>query len=297
MQFSSLIPADLTPAEAISRAQNFSIVGQVREVAQQGFDLIELSTDLTLLLPDAYSPAVVADLAALKDELGLTYTVHLPLWSLELSAPLTPVRDGSAQVVVDCIRTMEPLAPEMYVLHGTGPFAHEFSHIQMPEMIHQLVLSQITGYSRRAIEQILGETGIKSRRIAVETIGFPYHLTFELAEKLDLSMCLDTGHVLIGFSGEVDLFEVLDQCLPRLGEIHLHDAPWFGREGRIGYDRDHIALGRGDLDVGRLVDTLEAAGWDGPVILETKLFADVLESVDLLRNLRPAAMSVAAALS
>jgi hypothetical protein len=70
VNFSSLIPADVTPAEAIRRAQNFSIVGQVREVAEQGFDLIELSTDLTLLLPDAYSPAVVADLAALKDELG-----------------------------------------------------------------------------------------------------------------------------------------------------------------------------------------------------------------------------------
>jgi sugar phosphate isomerase/epimerase len=295
VNFSSLIPADVTPAEAISRAQNFSIVGQVREVAEQGFDLIELSTDLTLLLPDAYSPAVVADLAALKDELGLAYTVHLPLWSLELSAPLTPVRDGSAQVVTDCIRTMEPLAPEMYVLHGTGPFASEFSHIQMPEMIHQLVLGQITGYSRRAIEQILKETGIESRRIAIETIGFPYRLTFGLAQKLDLSMCLDTGHVLIGFSGQVDLFEVLDECLPRLGEIHLHDAPWFGREGRIGYDRDHVALGMGDLDVGRLVDTLEAANWDGPVILEMKLFSHVLESVDFLRTLRPAAMPVAAA--
>ena len=105
----------------------------------------------------------------------------------------------------------------------------------------------------------------------------------------------NTGHVLIGFSGQVDLFEVLDQCLPRLGEIHLHDAPWFGNEGRIGYDRDHVALGRGDLDVGRLVDTLEAANWDGPVILEMKLFSHVLESVDLLRTLRPEAMPVAAA--
>jgi sugar phosphate isomerase/epimerase len=104
-------------------------------------------------------------------------------------------------------------------------------------------------------------------------------------------------NALIGFSGDVDLFEVLDQCLPRLGEIHLHDAPWYGREGKIGYDRDHVALGRGDLDVGRLVDTLAAARWDGPAILEMKLFSHVLESVDLLRNLRPAALPAAAALS
>jgi sugar phosphate isomerase/epimerase len=120
MQLSSLIPADLTPAEAISKAQNFSIVDQVREVAEQGFDLIELSTDLTLLLPDAYSPAVVADLAALKDELGLAYTVHLPLWSLELSAPLTPMRDGSVILEmklfsdvldsVDLLRDLRPAA-------------------------------------------------------------------------------------------------------------------------------------------------------------------------------------------
>ena len=80
----------------------------------------------------------------------------------------------------------------------------------------------------RASESILAETGIPSRQLAIETIEFPFDLTLELAETLDLSLCLDTGHVLVGFSGPVGLVEALERCLPRLAEIHLHDGPWQG---------------------------------------------------------------------
>ena len=75
-----------------------------------------------------------------------------------------------------------------------------------------------------------------------ETIEFPFDPTFELAEELDLSICLDIGHVLVGFSGPFDLFEVLDSCLHRLGEIHLHYGPWQGPDQRIGYGLDHQPL-------------------------------------------------------
>jgi hypothetical protein len=85
-------------------------------------------------------------------------------------------------------------------------------------------------------------------------------MTLELAEELDCSMCFDTGHVLVGFSGPVDFFEALERCLPRLGEIHLHDGPWQGPELKIGYGKDHQPLAKATAEaVPRLPERSELA--------------------------------------
>ncbi len=97
-------------------------------------------------------------------------------------------------------------------------------------------------------------------------------------------MCLDVGHVLAGFAGSVELFDVLERMLPRLAEIHLHDCPWYGRDGRIGYGKDHSPLGTGDLDVARLLNRLEAAHFAGPLIFELTL-EEALASMQVIRSL------------
>jgi len=133
----------------------------------------------------------------------------------------------------------------------------------------------------------LSETGLASRQLAIETIEFPFELTVELAEQLDLSMCLDTGHVLSGFSGPVGLFSVLDRCLPRLAEIHLHDSPWLRPGQEIRYGQDHQPLGTGDLDVSRLLERLTAANFTAPIIFELRV-EQALASLQVIRAIRPA---------
>jgi sugar phosphate isomerase/epimerase len=241
----------------------------VRGLASKGFSLIELGGDLGMLLPQTFTPAAIERLAALKAELGLSYTVHLPLWSVEPSTMQTPVREGSVRAVSDCIRATQPLTPEVYVLHATGALAAEFYRMRIPELARTLVLRQFQSGARQSVRTILAETSLLPRQLAVETIEFPFDLTLELAEELDLSVCLDTGHVLVGFSGAVDVFDALERCLPRLGEIHLHDGPRF--MGEPGYGKDHRPLGTGDLDVPRLLKRLEQAGFNGPVIFELRV--------------------------
>jgi hypothetical protein len=132
---------------------------------------------------------------------GITYTVHLPLWSVEPSTPLRPVRRGSVEAVTQILRATRLLDPEVYVLHATGALAAEFYNMHLPEIARAYLLSQFQNGARESLEQILMETGIPSRRIAIETVEFPFDLTLELADELDLSLCLDTGHVLAGFPG------------------------------------------------------------------------------------------------
>ena len=101
------------------------------------------------------------------------------------------------------------------MLHATGALAAEFYNMKISELARSLILRQFQNGARESIRAILAETGIPSRRLAIETIEFPLDLTLELAEEFDLSVCLDTGHVLAGFPGWFDFFEVVEKLLPR----------------------------------------------------------------------------------
>ena len=290
MQIDALIPPGLSPEEMGEHIVNFDHAALVRQLHGYGFNLIELGGDLALFIPQTFHPSAIERLAALKAEAGLDYTVHLPLWSVEPSTPLDPVRLGSLQAVVNIVKATLPLEPEMYVFHATGALAAEFYQMRLPELGKSLILKQFQNKACESLQTILAETGIPSRQLAIETIEFPFELTFELAERLDLSMCLDTGHVLVGFSGPVELFEVLELCLPRLGEIHLHDGPWQGPERAIGYGKDHAPLGAGDLDVARLLDRLTRANFTGPIIFELTV-EEALVSLNTIDSLRPEVLS------
>ncbi len=286
MQVSTLIPSGLEPEEMLDHIEKFTHADLVSGLADQGFQLIELGGDLALFFPQTFLPSSIERLAELKNRRNLSYTVHLPLWSVEPSTPLRHVREGSVQAVIETINACSSLEPEVYVLHATGALAAEFYRMNLPELAHALLLRQFQSGARRSIQTILAETHLPSRKLAIETIEFPFDLTIELAEDLDLSICLDTGHVLVGFSGPVGLFEALEKCLPRLGEVHLHDGPWQGSERKIGYGKDHKPIGKGDLDIGRFLDQLHDANFEGPLIFELQM-QEALASLKIIRSQRP----------
>lgn len=285
MQLNALIPPDLPIDHVFTHIAQFDHASLVRSLADKGFRLIELGGDLSIFLPHTFQQDAIDHLAALKAEKNLNFTVHLPLWSVEPSTPLTPVREGSVNAVIDTITATQPLEPECYVLHATGALAAEFNRMRISELAKSLLLRQFQASAQQSLESILNQTGINSRSLAIETIEFPLELTLELANQLDLSICFDTGHVLAGFSGNTDFFTALEMCLPRLGEVHLHDCPAFLKQGEIQYGNDHQSLGNGDLDTLRLLDRLEQAEFKGPIIFELQL-EQALESLDYIQSIQ-----------
>jgi sugar phosphate isomerase/epimerase len=290
MQWGALIPPGISADQMGAHIAAFDHASLARRLQAQGFDPIELGGDMPLFLPQTLAPSAIAGLARLRDETGVAYTVHLPLWSVEPSTPLAPVREGSVRALIDTVEATRSLGPEVYVLHATGPLAAEFYHMGLPDVAQAMVMRQFQARAGESIQTILAETGIPSRRLAIETIEFPFDLTLELAEKLDLSICLDVGHVLVGFSGPVGLFEALERCLPRLSEIHLHDAPWQGPDHQVRYSQDHRPLGTGDLDVAHLLDRLSEARFAGPLVLELRI-EQALASMGVIRSIRPDALA------
>lgn len=284
MQLEALIPSGLPADQVMISIMGFDHAKLVFDLYKRGFNPIELGGDLGMFLPHVYSPESVTKLAALKSE-GITYTLHLPLWSVESSTPLTPVREGSVKAVLETIQATLPVEPEVYVLHATGALAAEFYNMHISEMARTIILRQFQNGARESIRTILEHTGISSRKLAIETIEFPLDMTLELAEELDLSICLDTGHVLAGFPGWFDFFEVVEMILPRLAEVHLHDCKKMPL-GQRGYGQDHKPLGHGNLELARLLDRLKQADFIGPLVFELDI-KDAQESLNVVRSIRP----------
>jgi sugar phosphate isomerase/epimerase len=255
----------------------------VERIADLGFSLIELNTDLNVFFPGSFGLPTIRRLKALKESQGLSYTVHLPLWSVEPSTPVQWVREGSVEALVDAVLRLSPLEPEAYVLHATGALASEFSTMTtIPDEARPLVTGMFQRHAAHSVEELLHRTKLPSRAIAVENIEFPFDLTLALAEELDLSLCFDTGHVLAKYSGPISFEEALQRSLPRLAEVHLHDGYYLPQPDGTFRRDDHLPLGEGNLPLDFLLDTLKEAGFEGPVIFELTI-EEAKASLDYLR--------------
>lgn len=283
LQINKLIEVGSGSKDPVESIRKFDRGNLISGLVQEGFSLIELGGDLGLFFPSAFDPQNIQRLLAIKKELGIRYTVHLPLWSVEPSTPLEPVRLGSVQAILDIINATKTLGPEVYVLHATGALAAEFYRMNLPENVKSLILKQFQLGAVNSIKSILEESGINSRKLAIETIEFPFELTMEIAELLDLSICLDTGHVLAGFSGLLSMHDALKACAHRLVEIHLHDSPNFLKTGQLGYGKDHQALGKGDLEIELLFEFINQNNFTGPIIFELTV-KEAQESIHFLQE-------------
>jgi sugar phosphate isomerase/epimerase len=286
LQLSALAPPGAAAADIRTHVQALDHAAIVAQLHQTGFNTIELGGDLALLAPHAFAPAAIEALAELKAVEKISYTVHLPLWSTEPASLLEPVRLGSVEALAAIANAVRPLEPEVFVVHATGSLAAEFSHASLPLAAKESVLNLLQSRAVASMELLLERTGLPSRRLAVETVDFPFDLTLEIAHALDTSICLDTAHILCGFSGPIEVMEALERSRPRLAEVHLQDAPRWNPGSPVVYGADHGALGTGDLDVGTFLDALIATRFAGPVVLELTV-PEALASLSLIRQLRP----------
>jgi sugar phosphate isomerase/epimerase len=102
-------------ADGVLDFSRFDVVDMMREKVGLGYEVIEISMDLGGILPGSLTPESIKQLVDLKDELNHSYTVHLPLWSVEPATFNEEVRKGSVNSIVNAIELAEPLNPEAFV--------------------------------------------------------------------------------------------------------------------------------------------------------------------------------------
>jgi sugar phosphate isomerase/epimerase len=263
----------------------FSYLRIVREAVMAGFRHIELTLDAIHALPGSLSREKINELSKLKRDLGFTLSAHLPLWAVEPACFNERIRAASVSTCADAITQTEELEPLYYVFHSTGALAAEFSRLPFPDY-SLMINAAMASFALQSIRELLEKTGIDPRRIGLESVEFPLELTAAMAEETGCSLVLDTGHVLAGFSGRVSLSDAVKIFAPRLIGMHLHDGSRRnGPDGSV-IVRDHMALGKGDMDVRGLLEALGQGGFEGPAVFELSR-KDALSSLEVVRHIAP----------
>jgi len=87
-------------------------------------------------------------------------------------------------------------------------------------------------FGNTSIRRKLLTTGIDAHRILIETLDYPIDRLADIIDDLNLSICLDVGHLIRYGSDVVDVF---NRYFSKISVIHLHG---------VENSHDHVCLDR-----------------------------------------------------
>ena len=165
------------------------------------------------------SKEVIAELGQIGREFALSYNVHLPT-DVSITDPDPERQKNAVETMIRVMEHVQPLLSSALVLHLPyhGSFSKQNTAVWRDRVCQNL-------------EKIL-PTAEDSRYIAIETLDYPLDLLAEILVDLDLSICLDLGHLMVyGY----DVLEVFERFAYRTAVLHLHG---------VDNGRDHLTLER-----------------------------------------------------
>lgn len=250
-------------ANAENIMEIFNPVNFIEEYIEIGIRNFEIIWDINLLCNNKFAGKLLNRLVELKNKYKLTYSVHLPFRGVEFSYPNIQVGYAYADLMIKIIERLENIYPEVYVIHPFGELGKKFGKLGSGSFF----IKYLSSFSTRVLEKILDDTKILPRRIAVENLKYPFDVLQNTIYELDLSVCMDAGHIVAGYSGECTIKDFLYKYFDRIAEIHLHDAYNRSTPGDVKI-KDHMALGSGDLDYSWLINELNMLNYNKRIILE-----------------------------
>lgn len=207
-------------------------------------------------LPDT---SEIEELCFLHEQHGLSFNIHLPL-DISLGSPSQEIRNQGIKAVLEVINLCERLHPSTYTLHYSDDHGTQNSSF-----------SQWQGWIAESTRSIL-DAGVNPRMISIETLDYPLSRVENIIEDLDLSICLDFGHILL--AGE-NLQDYASKYLERATIVHLHG---------VCDGRDHKSLAL--VDAGMLSDWLRLLReYTGVVSIEVFSFEKLEASLSALETI------------
>ena len=189
------------------------------------------------------TPSLVRDLAALSDNHGITFNVHLPS-DLFFGHPDPSERRHAVDTIEQIINCCGPLDPTTFTLHlNRNP--HDSPKLSLPQWQNMLIEN---------LASVL-DSVVSGRKISVENIDDSLEQAASVIHTLDLSVCMDLGHLM---AHDIDIASFYRQWNERISIFHLHG---------VKNKQDHLPLDklcREKMD--QVMDILSQ--FTGPVILE-----------------------------
>lgn len=257
-----------------SRMHRLAAMRQV--VERYHLRVLELTLDLGIVYPQVFDAGFYRSVAALQQELGFVCTVHLPFLWIDPTSANEPIRKASVACLRQAVALTSVVEAHAYILHLWGfPTRQIAAELKDPAQ-RRMILGMLMMQASRSLEELCEL--VEPHELCVENLEDSlFDLALPLIERHGVSICLDVGHLVWQGARALDF---LDQHGDGIREVHLHDAST-ATAGDSRQVRDHLALGRGQIDYRAILHKLEEMGYDGPVILELNSRAELEES---LRN-------------
>lgn len=160
-------------------------------------ELLFLSSKHPGDLPDK---ALIHELNTLRNELDLTYNIHLPTDIYPNTADKAQARQDMDTLLRFVEQTLA-LQPTSFCLHLPFDDAPDFA-----ARCHNVMRAVIAA-------------GVDSRKLTVENLDYPLTMLADVIRDLDAGVCFDIGHVFVyetGFAAHADAFS------ERIETVHLH---------------------------------------------------------------------------
>ncbi|MCJ8500770.1 cobamide remodeling phosphodiesterase CbiR [Desulfatitalea alkaliphila] len=206
------------------------------------------------------SAAEIEQLAAIGNETGVTYNVHLPI-DADMTVTDAVTRRTAGDRLATVIERVRPLRPTTHTVHlNRHPLDNR--RPQDPLAVWQ---ADVTALMKGLMER----TGLAPRALSVETLDYPPEWFAPVCEALDLAVCIDLGHLLrYGFDPQT----VWRRFDGRITIVHLHGV----HDGR-----DHLGLDA--LPAPQLMELARLLRrFEGTVSLEVFAFERLKVSLELL---------------
>jgi len=260
-----------------ARSERLAAIRQLVE----GYRLsaVELDLDLGVIFPQVFDATFYAAVAGLQQQLGFTCTAHLPFLWLDPSSLNEPVRQASVSCLRQAVELVRPLDVTVYVLHLWGFTTIQIALLLADPAQRKAVLGGTLAQAGRSLAELCAI--LDPRDLCVENLEAPsFDLVLPLVERAGASICLDVGHLAYE---QGDPLAFLARHGERVRHVHLHDyvheyVHTTSAGGRV-QTRDHLPLGRGELDYVNFLHRLQETHFDGVVILENNSRTDLEESL------------------
>lgn len=268
----------------LSRINPVAIIKQAHD--QHGLKIIELPLDANYILSNVVTrPEHIRGMQALRDELGLEYTMHLPFFQLALCSFNPHVRKASIETQVETIKACEAIGGiNNYVLHLASELEDSINSFNVESHYKELAWGFFMQNGYESLEEIIARTGIDPKKVCVENNeGIPFTKMYDiLIEELGASICLDVGHMVL--QGEESPIEFMNRWKDRVHEIHLHNVQRKFLANRVRIHDDHHGLESGVIDIPGFLAHLQKMAFSHPVLLEFMTQKEIKESIAYLKE-------------
>jgi sugar phosphate isomerase/epimerase len=148
----------------------------------ENIELLLFESNHTDALP---SKQVIGELANLAKDFNLTYNVHLPT-DISISNRDPQQQSIAVETIVRVVERVAPLCPTTLTLH-------------VPYHDDSLEKDDVKNWQERAIKNLdkILASGIPAQLISIENLDYPFEIVAPVISGLDLTICLDCGHLML----------------------------------------------------------------------------------------------------